>query len=188
MRVVAAVLSDGNGKVCVTCRPFEKPFGGYWEFPGGKVEDIDDFREDRALARELLEELGIELQPPLEKVCSVSFQTKMMAIDVAVYYVTKWKGTPDCLELQQCLEWVSLDTLSTRPMTPGTRAALEVLRRSRHAHDRSNPIANQEVNTALQSSRQAVGDDSQCNTMPLLPSPLNVHICSFPRQSAHRWG
>ena len=126
MRVVAGVLVDEHKRVCVARRPFETSYGGCWEFPGGKVEkEIDGGREDRALARELTEELGI-VPRRTSKACTVSFG----ACDVSVYIVHDWKGTPKCLEGQPCVEWVVLEALKTRPLTPGTRAAIPVLHKT----------------------------------------------------------
>ncbi|MBE0583292.1 MAG: (deoxy)nucleoside triphosphate pyrophosphohydrolase [Desulfofustis sp.] len=65
--VCAAVVLN-HGKVLLTQRPADKKLGGYWEFPGGKV----DHRESphHALIRELREELDIEIEvgPILETV------------------------------------------------------------------------------------------------------------------------
>ena len=55
--VVAAVITHPNGRVLLAQRPPGKAYAGYWEFPGGKVEQ-DELLEV-ALARELHEELGI---------------------------------------------------------------------------------------------------------------------------------
>jgi 8-oxo-dGTP diphosphatase len=56
--VVAAVVRRG-ARVLVALRPAEKRHGGMWEYPGGKVGAGESHAE--ALARELREELGVEL-------------------------------------------------------------------------------------------------------------------------------
>lgn len=54
IRVAAAVIFN-DGKYLLGKRPAHKSQGGFWEFPGGKIEQNETGRE--ALARELLEEL-----------------------------------------------------------------------------------------------------------------------------------
>ena len=58
--VVAAVIEDGAGRVLVAQRPAHKHLARKWEFPGGKVEPGEV--PMAALARELREELGIEIE------------------------------------------------------------------------------------------------------------------------------
>lgn len=55
--VVAAVIRDGN-KIFATQRAYGE-FKGFWEFPGGKLEDGETLQE--ALAREVREELDVEI-------------------------------------------------------------------------------------------------------------------------------
>ncbi len=55
---VGAVIRD-DGAVLLADRPAGKAYAGYWEFPGGKIEVGETVAE--ALARELHEELGIEV-------------------------------------------------------------------------------------------------------------------------------
>src|SRR5256885_2743424 len=57
--VVAAAVYDRSGQVLIAQRPAGKPLAGRWEFPGGKVAAGES--EHAALARELREELGIEI-------------------------------------------------------------------------------------------------------------------------------
>ncbi|MBI5446341.1 MAG: (deoxy)nucleoside triphosphate pyrophosphohydrolase [Deltaproteobacteria bacterium] len=56
VRVTAAVLESG-GRILIAKRPVGDPLAGYWEFPGGKIEEGEDPRV--CLARELREELGV---------------------------------------------------------------------------------------------------------------------------------
>lgn len=56
---VAAGLVFRGGKLLITQRPPAAHLGGLWEFPGGKREPDETF--EACLARELLEELGIEV-------------------------------------------------------------------------------------------------------------------------------
>lgn len=50
-----------NGRVLICRRRSSDSFGGYWEFPGGKVE-LDEQPVD-CVRRELLEELDIHVTP-----------------------------------------------------------------------------------------------------------------------------
>ena len=59
VRVAAAVLLRADGAVLLAQRPAGKPYAGYWEFPGGKLEPGETPAE--ALTRELREELGISV-------------------------------------------------------------------------------------------------------------------------------
>lgn len=60
--VVAAVVVR-DGRVLLSRRPPGKHLAGLWEFPGGKVEEGET--PEGALAREVREELGLEIETPL---------------------------------------------------------------------------------------------------------------------------
>jgi len=59
--VAVGVLLRSDGRFLLTSRPEGKVYAGYWEFPGGKLEPGESVAA--ALARELHEELGIEVAP-----------------------------------------------------------------------------------------------------------------------------
>lgn len=60
--VACGVLIDrGRGRYLLGSRPEDKPYAGYWEFPGGKLEAGETVQE--ALSREFVEELGIVIGP-----------------------------------------------------------------------------------------------------------------------------
>src|SRR5947208_12711732 len=56
---VSAGLIFRDGHLLITQRQADAHLGGLWEFPGGKREPDETFEE--CLARELREELGIEV-------------------------------------------------------------------------------------------------------------------------------
>ncbi|MGO4808459.1 NUDIX domain-containing protein [Cupriavidus sp. 2MCAB6] len=57
--VAVGVMVQADGRFLLAQRPAGKPYEGYWEFPGGKLEQGESVED--ALARELHEELGIEV-------------------------------------------------------------------------------------------------------------------------------
>jgi 8-oxo-dGTP diphosphatase len=105
--VVVAVLHDAGGHVLITQRPAGKPMAGAWEFPGGKLEAQE--APEQALARELREELGIELQR-----CHPLLQLRLdygeRVVELEVFVVDESRGEPSGLEGQR-LQWVSLAEL-----------------------------------------------------------------------------
>jgi 8-oxo-dGTP diphosphatase len=58
MLTVVAALIEANGKILVCQRRLGDTFALMWEFPGGKLQAGETAAE--GLARELLEELGVE--------------------------------------------------------------------------------------------------------------------------------
>ncbi len=57
--VAVGILYDEQGRVLMARRPEGKPYAGWWEFPGGKVESGESVHA--ALARELREEVGVDI-------------------------------------------------------------------------------------------------------------------------------
>lgn len=59
VEVAVGILFDAAGSLLLSTRPTGKPYAGYWEFPGGKIEAGETV--EQALRRELTEELGITI-------------------------------------------------------------------------------------------------------------------------------
>jgi len=124
MHVMAGLLIDGNGRVLLAERPPGKHLAGFWEFPGGKLE-LGELPID-ALARELREELGIELQSaqPLIRV-PWTYDDRRLVLDA--WRVDGWLGTPQSLE-GQALQWCLPMAIDPEIMTPADRPILQALR------------------------------------------------------------
>jgi len=58
--VVAGVIRRADGQLLITQRMADDTLGGYWEFPGGKVDPGEELKA--ALFRELKEEIGVETE------------------------------------------------------------------------------------------------------------------------------
>ncbi len=110
--VVAAFLVQ-EGKVLLARRPEGKARGGFWEFPGGKVEEGETPEE--ALVRELNEELGLWVQVG-PRLAAVDYDYPDVSIRLLCYRVYA-QGLPTPLE-GQGLCWClpeEIDKLSLAP-------------------------------------------------------------------------
>ena len=58
MKTVTAAIIIRDQKVLLTRRGPSEKLAGYWEFPGGKIEDEETLED--CLRRELSEELGVD--------------------------------------------------------------------------------------------------------------------------------
>ncbi|WP_084493500.1 Nudix family hydrolase [Brackiella oedipodis] len=93
-----AVIVNDKGEVLLGQRPADKPWAGWWEFPGGKLE-VGETVQD-ALIRELKEELDICIT---ESRPWVTFHYEYPSTRVLLEFcrVTAWHGEPKGLENQQ---------------------------------------------------------------------------------------
>ena len=105
--VVAGVIRGDDGRLLITQRLPDDTLGGYWEFPGGKVDPGEDLRA--ALARELSEELGVKTEIGAELRHIVHAYPDR---DVRLYFFEARiiSGEPQKLEVAD-LRWVTLDEL-----------------------------------------------------------------------------
>ena len=97
--------------VLVAKRPQGKTNAGLWEFPGGKVEPGESHAQ--ALARELREELGIEVRV-LEHVVSCSQDYSFGRVNLHAYLCQIGDALPKALEHEEILfaSVAALDSLS----------------------------------------------------------------------------
>jgi 8-oxo-dGTP diphosphatase len=121
--VAAAVIERPDGTFLLAQRPAGKPYPGYWEFPGGKIEAGEDARG--ALARELREELGIELREATPWITRVYAYTHA-TVRLHFFKVTAWDGEPQRLE-DQDIKWQRVAAPDVEPMLPANAPVLAAL-------------------------------------------------------------
>ena len=122
--VAAGILRDASGRVLITERLGDGPFHGMWEFPGGKIGAHEN--AEQALARELSEELGIELRATSHFMhLDHSYPDRSVSIDF--FLVSAWRNEPEGLEGQE-LRWVAADSLAEHNLLPADVPVIEALR------------------------------------------------------------
>ena len=126
VEVAVGVLIQADGSFLLTSRPVGKPYAGYWEFPGGKLEAGESIEE--ALSRELNEELGLTLdEAKAWKVEVVDYPHALVRLHF--FKVTQWSGELQMKE-QQSYAW-SVLPVGVSPILPGALPVLEWLEQER---------------------------------------------------------
>ena len=124
--VAVGVLMQPDGSFLLTSRPVGKPYAGYWEFPGGKLEAGESIEE--ALSRELNEELGLTMgEAKAWKVEVVDYPHALVRLHF--FKVTQWSGELQMKE-QQSYAW-SVLPVGVSPILPGALPVLEWLEQER---------------------------------------------------------
>ena len=110
VHVAVGVIFNSQGQILIARRHDDAHQGGLWEFPGGKVESDESVCD--ALARELHEELGINIQTssckPLIEIRH-DYSDKVVLLDV--WTVSEFDGEASGKEGQP-LRWVDRSQLS----------------------------------------------------------------------------
>jgi 8-oxo-dGTP diphosphatase len=123
VEVAAAVIQRADGAFLLARRPAGKVYAGFWEFPGGKVEAGE--QADRALVRELHEELGIDACTTFPWITRV-FTYPHATVRLNFFRVTAWKGDPQPRE-QQAIAWQRFGDPLAEPMLPANAPVLAAL-------------------------------------------------------------
>jgi 8-oxo-dGTP diphosphatase len=121
--VAVGVVLRADGSALLADRPAGKPYAGYWEFPGGKVESGETVAA--ALARELHEELGVDIERALPWVV-FEFDYPHAYVRLHFCRVDRWKGEPHPKEGQRFGFFAPAATLPS-PLLPAAEPALRWL-------------------------------------------------------------
>jgi 8-oxo-dGTP diphosphatase len=131
VEVAVGVLMNDVGAVLLGQRPVGKPYAGYWEFPGGKIESGESLFA--ALSRELLEEIDV-LIDDAEEFMVLEHDYPHAYVRLHICLVKSWQGQPRGLE-NQALGWLNIkdvdqiDIAGFDPVLPATLPILENLKR-----------------------------------------------------------
>jgi mutator protein MutT len=135
IHVVAAAVTDAQGRVLIAQRPPGKHLAGMWEFPGGKLEPGEG--RVHGLARELREELGIEIRDP-RPLIRVRHTYLYGEVLIDMWVVSRYDGDPRGLD-GQLLRWCHQDELATADLLPADRPIVRALRLPERLMQRSAP-------------------------------------------------
>ncbi|PKD42378.1 DNA mismatch repair protein MutT [Methylomonas sp. Kb3] len=107
LHVAVGVIRDGDGRILITQRAKHAHQGGLWEFPGGKLEADEPVQQ--ALARELAEEVGIQVETatPLIKI-NHDYGDRHVLLDV--WNVSAFAGQARGCE-GQAMRWIDAEQL-----------------------------------------------------------------------------
>lgn len=126
MHVAVGVILDQYQNILIAERPLNKTKAGFWEFPGGKVEEGETVLE--ALKRELQEEIGI-LVDSATHLINVDYHNQDCDVLLDTWMVTAYTGEPSGLE-GQIIRWVNISELGDYTFPEGNRKIIEKLKNS----------------------------------------------------------
>ncbi len=124
VEVVAAIITDGAGRVLATQCPPHK-HGGGWEFPGGKIEPAETPQD--AVRREIQEELSVTVAVG-ELLHTIEWDYPAFHLRMFCYACRIEQGT---LQLHEhtAYRWLRADELYSLPWLPADVDALPVVQK-----------------------------------------------------------
>ena len=125
--IVCAAIRNAEGKILLARRKPEKILGGFWEFPGGKLESGEALED--ALRRELREELEIEIaNVELLHVEPYHYDHGDVVI---LFYACDWAEGEIKLHDHDAVAWCAPNELQAFNLLPANQTAIAKLRELR---------------------------------------------------------
>lgn len=123
LRVAIGLIQDSHGNFLLAQRGQGKFLEGLWEFPGGKLEPGESSRD--ALARELKEEIGIEVTD-IEFFTQIKHDYPEQTVCLDVWLVQAYQGAIESRE-GQVLQWVNKAQLPNLAIPSANEAVVALL-------------------------------------------------------------
>ena len=123
LRVAVAFIIDEAQHVLITQRAPHLSHGGYWEFPGGKLEQNES--PEIALLREVEEEVGLAVLA-YRYLGEVHHAYESYRVTLYGYLVHHYRGSATCRETQTDLRWVTREACANYPFPEANTALIDV--------------------------------------------------------------
>ncbi len=102
-----AVIWNESGQILIDKRRQHGLHGGFWEFPGGKIEGGETIED--CIKREIMEELGIVIEVG-DRLIAIEHDYTKFTITLNVHHCRHLSGEPQTIECDE-IRWVTLDEL-----------------------------------------------------------------------------
>lgn len=123
IRVVAAIITRGDGRYLITQRRPHAALPLKWEFPGGRVEEGENDAE--ALHREVRHRLDVDVKVG-ELISFVSHPYERYVVDLYLYECTLVEGKPRARAVN-AFEWVASEAFDRYAFTPADESSMAKL-------------------------------------------------------------
>lgn len=123
VKCAVGIVFNEKQEILIAERPSGKSKAGFWEFPGGKVEENET--PEVALKRELLEEVGI-IALELQAFMQLQFDYPEYSVQLEIFLVPSFSGNPTSLENQK-LAWSNIEDLSSYRFLEGNKEIIQSL-------------------------------------------------------------
>ncbi|OVE82058.1 hypothetical protein BVY03_02060 [bacterium K02(2017)] len=121
--IVCAAIQNEKNEILLTRRKEEKKLGGFWEFPGGKLEHGEELEE--ALLREIKEELSVSVN--IKQLLHVKAHVyDHGAVLILFYLCDAVVGEIKLIDHDQ-LAWCKVSELSNYKLLPANKEVLDKL-------------------------------------------------------------
>ena len=124
--VAIGIIENEQSQILISQRSKNTHLGGFWEFPGGKVDPGESFKS--ALRRELFEEVGIRILS-VEKLIAFNFKYEDRNILFQCFKVLSYHGEVQAKE-KQALKWLKKEELHDEDFPSANKTILDTIRLS----------------------------------------------------------
>ena len=124
IRVVAAVIRNGD-KIFSTARGYGE-YKGWWEFPGGKIEEGET--PQQALIREIREELTAEIVVG-DLIKTIEYDYPSFHLSMDCFWAEVSSGHLELKEAEDA-RWLSADQLDEVKWLPADMELIDAIRQS----------------------------------------------------------
>lgn len=106
-QIGVAVIRDDRDLILIDRRLAKGLLGGFWEFPGGKIEGNETVQE--CIKREILEEIGIEIAVDSHLI-TIDHTYSHFRVNLQVYNCRYLSGQARAIECEE-IRWVTIQEL-----------------------------------------------------------------------------
>ena len=128
IRVVAAIIRDGD-RIFATQRGYGE-FKGWWEFPGGKIEEGET--PEQALVREIREELTAEIEVG-EKLTTIEYDYPEFHLSMDCFWAKVEWGVLELKEAEDS-KWLRRNKLDSVKWLPADLEIIELIKNELRKH------------------------------------------------------